>query len=84
MTANLIHYDKVFDPSSDYATMIDYDGGDNPVYIGKAIPGSATSAAKWQIRKITYDGDNPTAVQFAGGGNTFGNVWDDRATYSYS
>ena len=81
---NLIHYDKVFDPGSDYQMRIDYDGGANPVYIGRAIPGSTTDQDKWQIRKLTYDGDNVTAVQFAGGHNTFGMAWDDRATYTYS
>lgn len=70
--------------TDDYITYIDYDSGTNPVYIGRAEPGTATSAAGWQIRKITYSGDDPTTVLFADGTNEYIKVWDDRATYTYS
>jgi len=61
-----------------------YSGG-NPVYIGYAAPGTATSDTEWQIRKVTVDGDgNVTDVQFADGTNEFDKEWDERAGYSYS
>jgi hypothetical protein len=77
-------YNKVPDPSSDYKMAFDYAGGANVVYIGRALPGSAASAAAWQIRRLTYSGDDVTAVDFAGGTNAFSSVWDDRTTYTYS
>lgn len=69
---------------NDMMTLIEYSGG-NPVYIGRAAPGTATSAAAWQIQKLTYDADdNVTAVQFAGGANDYDQIWDNRAALSYS
>lgn len=68
-----------------YQTLINYDGGTNPVYIGKATTGTATTAASWSIKKITYDANNnPITIKFANGTDSFDKVWDDRATYSYS
>jgi len=69
--------------SDDLITKIAYDG-DNPEYIGRAQPGTADSAAGWQIRLITYDGDNPETILFADGKNEYINIWDDREDYDYS
>ncbi len=67
------------------ATQLDYDGGANPIYIGLATPGTATSTARWLIKKLTFDGsDNPTAIKFANGSPNFDQIWDDRASISYS
>jgi len=58
-----------------------------PTYIGEAMPGTATSTAKWRIRKMEYDdGDNmpPTGETWADGVSTFTKSWDLRATYVYS
>lgn len=66
-------------------TKLDYDGGTNPVYIGLATPGTATSEAKWLIRKLTFDGsNNPTDIQFATGTPNYDQIWDNRASLSYS
>jgi len=54
------------------------------IYIGYARPGAATSAAEWQIRKLTYSGSDVTQVDFAGGVNDYDKIWDNRAGYSYS
>jgi len=62
----------------------DYDGANNLLYLGMALPAVATSAAFWQIRKFTYTGANLTSVLYAGGVRTFTNIWDNRASYSYS
>lgn len=59
------------------------DSGDaNIEYVGKAIPGSATSAAVWQISRI----DNTTGLvlEFADGNSSFDNIWDNRESLSYS
>jgi len=66
-----------------YQTVLAYDSSDNVEYIGKASPGSATSAAVWQIQKITYSGSNAMTIKYAGGSSAFSGVWDDRATYTY-
>jgi hypothetical protein len=54
-------------------------------YQGYALPGTATSAAAWQITRSTKDGSgNVTAVLFADGNDLYDNVWDNRASLSYS
>ena len=58
--------------------------GDNPEYVGWAAPGTATSASTWRIMKVTWSGSNPTNVKWADGDAKFDNVWDNRASYSYS
>ena len=67
-----------------YATEMDFDGSGNLIYFGLANPGSATSAASWQIRKITWTGGNPVSSLYAGGSRAFTNIWDSRVGYSYS
>jgi len=68
-----------------YTTEIDYNGGTNAIYIGQANPGTATSAGYWQIKFITYDGNNnPTSITWANGSSNFGFIWNNRASYSYS
>lgn len=55
------------------------------IYLGYAQPGTAKTAAAWQIRKITYDANGAmTDVEFAEGSNAFNKVWNSYATYSYS
>lgn len=64
-----------------YTTRID-EASATVTYIGDAAIGTATSAASWRIKKI--DSDNPTAITFADGNGSFDNVWNDRASLSYS
>src|SRR4051812_10907076 len=63
----------------------DYDGANNLVYYGEAANGAATSVNVWRVRKLSYDGsNNVTAIQWSGGTDGFNQVWDDRASLSYS
>lgn len=62
----------------------DYDGSSNLLYLGMALPATATSAATWQIRKFLYTGANLTSTLYAGGTRQFNNIWDNRASLSYS
>lgn len=55
----------------------------NLTYIGIAKFGSSESAGVWQIRKIEKVGA-VTHIQYADGNRRFDNVWDDRASLSYS
>jgi len=69
----------------DLTQKIENNASGQPIYVGKAVPGSATSSAVWQIQKITYDGSGfLTDVQWGGGSSNFDQVWDDRAAGSYS
>jgi len=59
------------------------DASATTTYIGKAPIGTATSAAKWQIQKISSSG-TVTTIAWAAGSNHFGQIWDNRASLSYS
>jgi len=62
--------------------LIDYAGGNNPVYIGWARSGTATSSAKWKIKKLVYSGSN-VYEYWADYSNRYNKVWSLRATYAY-
>jgi len=75
-----------FSSAPGFQQIFDYAGGTTgqPTYIGWATPGVATSAAKWKIRKFTYDGNGQlTNIQFASGDVGFNFIWDNRGTYTY-
>lgn len=60
-----------------------YDETDpNDIFIGKAICGSQTSTANWQIKRITKVAAI-TTVTWANGNSHHINIWDDRATLTY-
>jgi len=67
-----------------YIKSIDYDASGNVVYYGVTTSGTAKSAAKWQIKKFSYTSNDLTDIQWADGNTKFDNVWDDRASLSYS
>jgi hypothetical protein len=63
---------------------IDY-SGISPIFIGEAPPGSLTSDPVWRIRQIVYvPGPNPSQIIWADGDTNFDNIWDNRASLSYS
>lgn len=71
--------------ASNMSLQLDYVGGTNPVYLGIAAPGTTTATAKWQIRKLTFDGNNNiTKMEYSNGSSSFDQVWNDRAGLSYS
>ena len=53
------------------------------VYIGNAPIGSATSDAVWSIRRLTFSGTLVT-TQWANGADSNTNIWDNRASLSYT
>lgn len=63
---------------------IAYDGSNQTEYIGYAPPGTAQSEPRWLIKKLTYSGSLVTDIQFAGGEAKFNQIWDNRASLSYS
>jgi hypothetical protein len=50
-------------------------------YVGEAAIGTATSAASWRIKKV--DSTSGVVIQWAGAG-TFNQIWDNRASLTYS
>lgn len=53
-------------------------------YYGVAAPGSATSAPVWMIQKIATGPGNSLVITWADGNTEFDNVWDDRASLTYT
>lgn len=65
------------------STALQFDSSASPIlYLGVAVPGSATSASVWQITR--FDVTSGVVQTYADGNSTFDNVWDDRASLSYS
>jgi hypothetical protein len=56
------------------------------IYIGRAVPGSLTSAAVWSISKtvVASGTDSDSTKTWADGDADADNVWDDRLILSYS
>jgi len=55
----------------------------NNIYIGYALPGTATSADEWQIKRISTS-NSITSTLFANGAANFINVWNNRVSLGYS
>jgi hypothetical protein len=59
------------------------DAGSGVTYVGNAAAGASVAAAVWQIKKIVeLNGD--ITITWADGNGQFDNVWNDRASLSYS
>lgn len=68
-----------------YLHAFEYNASNQVVYKGDAGPGTAKSYAGWRISKFTYDANgNVTDIQWAGGTNTFSQIWNNRAVLVYS
>ena len=67
--------------SATYTTRID-EASATVTYIGDAAIGSSTASALWRIKKI--DTTSGTSITFADGNGNFDNIWDNRASLSYS
>ena len=70
---------SVYSASAPLSLRMDDTSTAGALYVGKAAIGTATSAAKWQIQKVT-----DTGITWAAGTSAFTNVWDNRAGLSYS
>lgn len=70
---------------SDSDLVTNYDTvSDVLAYVGKALPGTLTSAASWQIKKLVFDAVGDVTMTFADGNANFGSSWDNRASLTYS
>ena len=71
------------DASRPKATRKD-DAGSSIVYYGYANPGTATSAASWRIMKMDKSADPDFTITWADGNDNYDNIWDNRASLTYS
>lgn len=58
-----------------------YDEGATYTYIGDAAAGADEADAVWRIKRLT---NATNTIVFADGDGRFDNVWDDRASITYS
>lgn len=54
------------------------------IYRGKALPGTTTGASAWRCERITIAADGDVSILFADGNDSYDNIWDNRASLSYS
>lgn len=53
-------------------------------YVGEATIASTTSSAVWRIKRLDESGNPELIIKWADGDDNFDNVWDDRASLTYS
>lgn len=63
---------------------VDPDATPEIIYRGKALPGTAENVAAWRIERITIAADGDVTTVFADGDDLFDNIWNNRASLSYS
>ena len=69
--------------SSNYAFELDKSNS-SFIYIGLATIGSATSATAWQIQRLDQSSTDTPNIKWADGNDSFDNIWDNRASLTYS
>jgi hypothetical protein len=70
------------DFTNEFATKLD-ESPAGTTYVGKTPVGSATSTPSWQIMKMVETSTTLT-ITWADGDSAFDNIWDDRASLTYS
>ncbi|MBP7834940.1 hypothetical protein KA025_02530 [Candidatus Saccharibacteria bacterium] len=63
-------------------TLVDATSVASTTFVGTAIQGSLTSAAKWSIQKIVTSGNDVTMTSNSEG--EFNGIWDRRLTTTYN
>lgn len=68
-----------------FDTVFFYDSSKRQQYVCRAYPGALTSAAVWQIYKLSYNSDNTQAKRrYAGGTDAFIHICADYASLDYT
>jgi hypothetical protein len=67
--------------TTNYALQLD-EASATITYVGEAVIGTATSSATWRIKKL--NSTSGLIITWADGNDSFDNVWDNRASLSYS
>jgi len=66
-----------------YTNTYDYSAG-KLIYSGRAAPGASKGSPVWQIKKYLYSGNDLVDIQWCDGDILYDNIWNNRASYSYS
>ena len=53
-------------------------------YLGNAVEGTATSSALWQIKRLTSTSAGNLTIEYPAGSSSYINIWNNRASLSYS
>lgn len=69
-------------PATTKTTLVDEASG-TVMYVGKADIGSSQASAVWQIKKVSVSG-TVTTTTYADGNGSYDNIWNNRASLSYS
>jgi hypothetical protein len=70
------------DVETEFAILLD-DLGTGTSYVGRAAAGSLTADAVWLVKKLVESGGDIT-ITFADGNTNYDNIWDLRASLTYS
>jgi hypothetical protein len=83
-TKRALHvYDLAGSGATKYAIRTDKTTTVGTTYVGYAAVASANSSAVWQIFKMV-DSLGDLTITYADGNSDFDNVWNDRASLTYS
>ena len=74
----MVHAKRIVKIGSNQQVRVEYDGSDNPIYIGYAARGLAAGTDGWLLQKLTWTSGNMTLLQVG-----YGN-WTNRASESYA
>ena len=65
-----------------YAVRVD-EASTTVTYVGYAAAGTNAASALWRIKRMTVSG-NVTTIEWADGNTNFDNVWNNRASLTYT
>jgi hypothetical protein len=68
--------------ATEYETRVD-EPSSTTTYVGQASVGSDISDSVWRIKRILVSGTE-TIIEWADGDSNFDNVWNNRASLTYS
>lgn len=81
---------EFYNAGGEVAMRAENDANGNPIYFGRAKPGTLNGEVKWQICFMAWDGNN-SLTSLTWPQNSLGNAskefefeWDERASYTYS
>ena len=67
-----------------HTKLVDTTDDENFIYIGTALPGTATASASWKIQRVDKTNAPDLEIKFANGSSDYDQVWDTRTSHTYS
>jgi len=75
--------ERALQVDKNWTMRVSNDTSNNPVYQGKAVVGSATSAAVWQVTQFNWSSGNFISQLWADSNENFDNIWDSVSALTY-